>query len=212
MARLVMVQLSKFGEVRRGRLGIDSQDITPELAKALGLASANGAVVTQIEPDSPADKAGLRPRDVIVTINGKAVRGGADIRNRIGLIPIGEEVEIKFVREGAQRNVRLKVAQPYEIVNGGGETLPQLAGAALSNVTRGMPMYGRVEGVVVVGIQQGSPAWRYGLRPGDVIVGVNRKKTRSMKDLVPALRDAQAQGTTALNILRGDFRLVIVIR
>lgn len=212
MARAVMSQLLRFGEVKRGRLGVDSQDLTPDLAKALGVSSSAGAVVTQVEPDSPAEKAGLKARDVITALNGKPVRSSADVRNRVGLVPIGEEVELKIMRDGTAKTVRAKVEKPFELSDIPGESIPQLAGAALSNVTRAMPIYGRIEGVVVVGMQQGSLAWRYGLRPGDVIIGVNRRKVQNLKELTPALKQAQSQGSTALTVLRGDFRLVIVIR
>ncbi len=211
MAKRVMDQLVRYGEVRRGRLGLETQDITPDLAKVLNINNANAAaVVTNVEPDSPAEKAGVKLRDVIISINGKAIRGSADVRNRIGLIPIGEEVELKCLRDGAARTLRAKVERPYEVLGATGESLPQLAGAAVSNITRGMPMFGRVEGVIVVAVESLSPAWHNGLRPGDIIVGANRKKIRSIKELNATLKTIDGQ--IALYVLRGDFRIVIVIR
>jgi S1-C subfamily serine protease len=211
MAKQVMEQLVKNGEVRRGRIGMETQDVTPDLAKALNIAiNLPCAVVTNIDADSPAEKAGIKARDIIVGVNGKAIRSSADVRNRIGLIPVGEQVEFKFLRDGATKTAKVKVERPYQVLGASGESVPQLAGAAVSNIVRGMPMYGRVEGVIVVGIEPRSAAWQHGLRPGDIILGVNRKKTRSIKELTGLLHSVEGQ--VGLYILRGDSTFVIVVR
>ncbi len=211
MAKQVMDQLVKNGEVRRGRIGLETQEVTPDLAKALNIAvNTPCAIVTNVDADSPAEKAGLKPRDVIIGVNGKPIRGSADVRNRIGLIPVGEQVEFKFLRGGATKVTKVKIERPYEVLGTSGESLSQLAGAAVSNIVRGMPMYGRVEGVIVVGIEPRSPAWQHGLRPGDIILGVNRKKTRTIKELTGLLR--AVEGQVGLYILRGDSTFVIVMR
>ena len=211
MAKQVMEQLVKNGEVRRGRIGMETQDVTPDLAKALNIAiNLPCAVVTNIDADSPAEKAGLKARDIIVAVNGKPIRSSADVRNRIGLVPVGQQVEFKFLRDGATKTAKVKVERPYEVLGTSGESVPQLAGAAVSNIVRGMPMFGRVEGVIVVGIEPRSPAWQHGLRPGDIILGVNRKKTRSIKELTSMLRSIEGQ--VGLYISRGDATFVIVVR
>ena len=211
MAKQVMDQLVKNGEVRRGRVGLETRDVTPDLAKALKVgANTPCAVVTNVEPDSPTEKAGLKPRDVIISVNGKPIRGSFDVRNRIGLVPVGEQVEFKYLRGGAIKTAKVKVERPYQVLGASGESLPQLAGTAVSNIVRGMPMYGRVEGVIVVGVDPGSPAWQHGLRPGDIILGVNRKKSRSIKELTGMLRSIEGQ--VGLYILRGDSTIVIVVR
>jgi len=100
MVRAVMHQLASYGEVRRGRIGLTTQDVTPEQAKALGAQASQGAVVVEVVKDSPAAKAGVRTGDVIIAVNGRTTRGSADVRNQVGLIPVGEEVEFKLLREG----------------------------------------------------------------------------------------------------------------
>ena len=109
MARLAMEQIIEYGEVRRGRLGIVIQDITPDLAKGLRLESLDGALISQVVPGSPAAGAGLEPGDVIHSIDGKEVRGVADLRNEVGLRRIGEEVELEISRRGKKRKVTLAI-------------------------------------------------------------------------------------------------------
>ena len=109
MARLAMEQIIEFGEVRRGRLGIVIQDITPDLAKGLRLEILDGALISQVMPGSPAETAGLEPGDVILSVDGERVRTVADLRNKIGLKRIGEEVELETLRRGKKRRVTLAI-------------------------------------------------------------------------------------------------------
>ncbi|MDJ0947481.1 MAG: Do family serine endopeptidase [Alphaproteobacteria bacterium] len=111
MARNVMQQLVRYGEVRRGRLGVKVRDLTPEEAKAQGLESSWGAVVASILPDSPASRAGLRAEDVIIAVDGARVRSAADLRNKIGLRDPGEQVSVGFMREGRKQTVALVLGQ-----------------------------------------------------------------------------------------------------
>jgi Do/DeqQ family serine protease len=109
MARLAMEQIIEFGEVRRGRLGVVIQDITPDLVKGLRLESLDGAFVAEVVPGSPAETAGLEPGDVILSVDGEEVRTAAELRNEIGLKRIGEEVELEILRRGKKRRVILAI-------------------------------------------------------------------------------------------------------
>jgi len=210
MARVVMDQIVRYGEVRRGRFGVEAQDLTPEIAQALGINNVGGAVVTQVEPGSPAEKAGIHPKDVIIALNGKSVRGSADTRNRVGLTPIGEEVDVKLLRAGKTVTVKMKIAPPFTLASVEGKPITQFPGAAFSDIEKGMPIFGRVNGVLVVRVEQGSPAWHAGLHPGDVIQGVNRRKVRSVQELQGVLRGNE--GVIAMTLLRGDTRVTLVLR
>ncbi len=111
MARDVMDQLIRYGEVKRGRIGVAIQDLTPDLARALGTTRTEGALVARVEPNSPAERAGLRSSDLIVAVNGSPIQSAADLRNRIGLSPIGNEVTLTVARGGAQRQVTVRIGR-----------------------------------------------------------------------------------------------------
>jgi Do/DeqQ family serine protease len=109
MARQVMDQLVNYGEIKRGRIGVAIQDLTPDLAQALGTRHTQGAVIARVDPGSPAERAGLRTNDLVVAINGAPMRSGTELRNRVGLSRIGDEVELTVERGGAERNVTVRV-------------------------------------------------------------------------------------------------------
>jgi len=127
IVRYVMTQLMRFGEVKRGWLGMSMQDLTPDLAKSLGVQSRSGAVIAQVAIDSPAAAAGLREGDVVVEVAGRAVRGSADLRNRLGLAAVGETLEFRVFRGSEERRVRVKIAEVPSAGTAGGENIPALA-------------------------------------------------------------------------------------
>jgi serine protease Do/serine protease DegQ len=210
MARAVVDQIQRFGEVRRGRLGVETQDLTPETAKQLGVSVTEGAVVLRVEKGSAAEKAGLRPKDVVIAVNDRAIRASGELRNRVGLTPIGEEVDMTVLRDGKTIRVRARVGELYQSTSIVGEGVPQLAGLKVADIQQGMPMYGQVEGVFVAGVERDSAAFKNGLRAGDVIFGVGRTRVRSIKQFNDALRTAEQPLRIAL--LRGDYRIQLVIR
>ena len=109
MARRVMEQLIRYGEVKRGRIGVAIQDLTPDLAEAMKTVHTTGAVIARVEPGSPADRAGLHQGDLVVAVNGVPVRSGTQLRNTIGLTRIGSDVDLTIDRHGAQRSVGVRV-------------------------------------------------------------------------------------------------------
>lgn len=211
MVASIVEQLIDFGEIRRGRLGVVIQDVTPELAQALNLDSLHGAVISRIEPGSPANRAGLKTGDVIVSVDGRAVVGSSDLRNRIGLVRAGQAVELIVVRDGRRRTIKTRVETPTPDNRADADNgiNTKLAGAAFRDLARGDPAYGRVEGVLVSRVASNSPAWRNGLRSGDIITSVNSMRVARLSEL----RDAINNGgrALALRVLRGRARLSIVI-
>ena len=108
IVRSVMEQLREYGEVRRGRLGVAIQDLTPDLAESLNLKGDEGALIAKIERGSPADSGGLRSGDVVVAVDGRAIRSATDFRNRIGLLRVGTPVQLTVVRNGGQKSVTVR--------------------------------------------------------------------------------------------------------
>jgi len=109
MARNVMEQLVAHGEVKRGRIGVNVQDLTPDIAEAMHLDITDGAVVSKVDPKSPAKRAGVQPGDVIVAVDGNPVHGSSDLRNRVGLMAVGQSVSLTILRNGAQQTVEVRI-------------------------------------------------------------------------------------------------------
>jgi Do/DeqQ family serine protease len=111
MARQVMDQLLRYGEIKRGRIGVAIQDLTPDIAQALGTRHTQGAVIARVEAGSPAERAGLRTNDLVISVNGAPMRSGTELRNRVGLSRIGDEVELTLERGGSERTVTVRIEQ-----------------------------------------------------------------------------------------------------
>jgi serine protease DegQ len=211
MAKQVMTQLVEYGAVRRGRLGVSVQTLTPDLADALGVDVNEGAIVNAVEPGSAGARAGIMPQDIIVGFGDSKVTSGPDLRNKVALAPVGSPVQISLIRDGKRRDVQARIAEAETAATPGAQQTPdRLAGAALRDLAPGDPQYGELQGVLVEGVQDGTAAARSGLRAGDVIVGVNRMPVKSAAELTRALRGVS--GAIALSVARGDARFYVVLR
>jgi serine protease Do/serine protease DegQ len=210
MARQIMEQLIAHGEVQRGRIGVQIQDLTPELAEAFGVKELNGAVVSQVTPGSPAEKAGVRAGDVVTLLNGQPVRGSSDLRNKVGLMRIGEKVTLNLMRDGKPLKIEMAVGEIKEARAEAGKTVPKLEGATFGMIPETSPMFGKLKGVLVVDVAAESPAAHAGLQKDDVVTSVNRKEVHGPDEL---LEVASANtGALLLNIRRGEGALFILIR
>lgn len=210
MAREVMQQLVLHGEVKRGRLGAQAQDLTPELVQAFELQNGHGgAVVTQVTPGSAAAKAGLQAGDIVVEVNGKPVRNASDLRNYIGLLRVGQKVDMVVLQEGKRKALSATVEEPEQASQTGKALHPHLEGAQFSDIREGHPLHGRIEGVLLEDVAQGSPAWRAGLRKGDVIVSANRKRISNLAELGQVIGGSR---TLLLNIQRGNTALFLYLQ
>jgi Do/DeqQ family serine protease len=210
IARAVVNQIERFGEVRRGRFGVDIEDLTPDSAAKLKTPTSEGAIISNVQADSPAAKAGLRRGDVVLGFNGRPVKSGPDFRNRLGLTPIDEEIELTVWRDGRRQNMQGRIAAPAAQAAIEGEAVTQLAGLKVANLDRANPQFGRVEGVLVVAVETGSAAASVGLRGGDVIAAISRERVRNTNEFLAALRAAE-RGFT-LTVVRGDFVLTFTLR
>ena len=209
MARQIMDQLLTHGEIQRGRIGVQIQDLIPDLAEALGTSHERGAVVAQVIPGTPAEAAGIQIGDVIVEMNGEPVVGSSDLRNKVGLLRVGDAVRLTIERDGKPMTIELAVGESSEVALGAGSQIPQLKGVVLGPLTPSSPLHEEVEGVLVIEVEVDTPAWNAGLREGDVIVEVNRREVKSTEEILEALEGSFPP--LLLNIRRGDGARFILI-
>ena len=180
MARYVMDQLARFGEVRRGTFGIYAQDLTGDLAGAFGLEQGRGALVAEVATDSAAAKAGLQAGDVIVSIEGYPVRNAQEFHNFEGQFPVGEELEVEYLREQSQRRTEIRVEE-LKVLDGA-RVDRRLAGATFEELPLKQRSTG-AGGVVIAELKPDSRLARQGLRTGDIVTGANRVRIRELGEL-----------------------------
>lgn len=210
MAKSVMDQLIQYGDVKRGMLGIDAQDITPELADVLKVGNQKGAIITQIFPDSPAYHAGLQIGDIILSVNQTTVKSKSDVINTIGFLRVDSKIPVMILRNGKQIIVTVSLSDPVKRKVLMAQHDPFFFGVGFKNFNVYSPVHGKIEGVLVVSADENSNAWRSDLRPGDVIVSANQKKVRNIEELKQIAQNETR--SLLLNILRGTHAIFIVIK
>ena len=196
--------LIKNGEVKRGLLGVTTQDLTPELVNAFNLENKHGAAISRIESNSPAAKAGLEPGDIIVAANGRPVKSSQDISNIVGLLQIGDKVTIDYFHGNEKKSVTAAIGKPEQPELAGEKVHRLLQGAVL-----GVTQKDQIEGVVIEKINTASYPWRVGLRPGDIIVSANRYRVRNLDELKQVIDPDTA---LLINIQRGQEGFFVVLR
>jgi Do/DeqQ family serine protease len=215
----VMRQLESYGEVRRGRIGVLIGDITPTLKEALDLTTLNGALVSDVVEDSPAEKAGLKRDDVIIAFNGGDILDASDIRNAVGLIEPGERADITYLRDGKRRTTRIEIEAVDEdeneetsVKSSGDNDMAavEFSGADLTDIPEDLDLRGGDEGVYVSSVERGSKAQRAGLRRGDVIRAVNRQDIVDLNDFEDAT-DGE-DGPFALSVERNGSTFYAAVK
>ncbi len=206
MMKNLVDQIIEFGEVRRGLLGILGQDVDAGLSEAMNLDVNKGAFVSEVNPESAADKGGIEAGDIITRVNGNAISSFQELRAKIGSMGAGAKVELTLLRKGKSRKVEVTLGDASANVVEAKELHPALEGATLVN---GATERGN-NGVEITELEARSPAARIGLQEGDIIVGVNRNRVNTVNELGNLLDDAS--GVIALNVQRGSSSLYLVIR
>jgi serine protease Do len=207
-AKSLIPQLEANGEVTRGYLGVNIQSIDPDLAKAMKLEQSKGALVAEVVPGGPADKAGIKTGDVIVSFDGKSVHDSHDLPAMVAAAAIGRQVPITLVRNGKEIKIDTVVAKLESSGTKVAESrLPAQGkwGLQLQDLNPEIARQLGLDddhGVVVAGVQPGSPAYRASIQPGDVIMEVNRQRVKSASDLKEKI--AKANDSDALLLLVKD--------
>jgi len=202
MVKGVMDQLIKYGQVKRGVLGVNIYNVTPDIAKEFGLTESSGALVAGVAPGSAADRAGVKTGDIITSINGVNMKDAGELRNTIGMLRVGDKVEIGLLRDGKARKVNALISERSELETANAVDISKgLEGAELADAPDG--------GVVVKAVQEGSPAAQNGLRANDLIVGVGRTLVANTKAFKEAAKSANV---LVLNVRRGSVAQLIQIR
>ena len=174
----------KYGQVKRGVLGVNIYPVTPDIAKEFGVAESSGALVAGVVPGSAAEHAGVKTGDIITSINGVTMKDAGELKNTIGMLRIGDKVEIGLLRDGKSRKVMALIAERSEVETANAIDINKgLEGAEFGDAPDG-------GGVVVRTVLDGSPAAQNGLRANDVIVGVARTPVTNTKSFREAAKNA----------------------
>jgi serine protease Do len=215
MAKEIAPQLQKRGHVTRGLLGVAIQDMTSELAKSLGLKESKGALVSQVVPDGPAEKAGIEQGDVIVNFDGQPVGDSKDLSRIVASTPVGKDVAVMLLRDGKDIERQAKISEMEEEGTSALESPghPSL-GITVQNLTPQIAQelgLKKSTGVVVTGVEPGSPAAEAMIQVGDVIQAVNRKPVKNVDDFVKIVEKAKGGGSLLLLVQRGQHTLFAAV-
>ncbi len=216
-AKWVMDQVLKYGKVRRSKIGVYIQPLTPELAKHFGV--RKGVLVAQVQKDGPADKAGIKPGDIIIAVNGKEVETPNDLQRLIMRNPPGTKVTITVIRNGKKKDIEVVTTswEEEEDVTGSMQELEAKYGLIVKDITPELVEKYRIPkvpyGVLVYGVKYGSPADEAGLRSGDIILTVNKKPVRNSKDFWRMIKKAEKKGADSvlLYVQRGYSRIYTIM-
>ncbi|MBI2441973.1 MAG: DegQ family serine endoprotease [Lentisphaerae bacterium] len=208
MAITIKDQLIKSGKVTRGYLGVVIQDLTSDLAQSFGLPRSQGALVAEVSEDSPAAKAGIKPGDVLLEMDGRPLATAGSFRNEVALCPPGKQITLKIMRDKKIQTVKATVATHPDSARVQAATAADIfekLGISVDNLT---DIYIRRfgyqpgSGVIVTQVKPGSPAQHAGLEPGDLIAGVNRQSVGNVAELKSALEAAQAKPGAILLLVK----------
>jgi serine protease Do len=215
MAKQLLPQL-KEGKVRRSWIGVVIQDITPELKAKLGLGTEEGALVSDVVSGGPADKAGIQRGDVILRFDGKPIRSTQNLPFVVASAPIGKTVEMEIMRGNQRLNLQVKteeLKEEAEEETSANEAGPNL-GIEVQEITPEMAKnydLSRTSGVIIVQVENGSPADEAGLVPGDILVEIDKKPVKNLEALNSLLAGVKAGDTILLLVDRSGTTIFVTL-
>ncbi len=215
MTKGILPSLRTTGAVTRGWLGVVIQHINADLQEAMELDSTDGALVSRVDPKGPAKQGGVQRGDVIVSFDGKPIEGMDELPRIVASTEPDKKVEVVVIRDGKKKTLRIKLGTLREdqiAARAGGGTEPGSFGIAVQDLTPEVAEQLGVdsdEGVVVTGVQPGSPAEEAGIRRGDVILEVNQKEVADTEEFVAATEEAEK---ALLLVRRGESSIFVAIK
>jgi len=216
MAKYILSQLKERGKVMRGWLGVMIQEVTPEIAHALGLKEVKGALVADVTPGSPADKADIRRGDVIIEYNGKKIEEMNELPRLVANTPVGKSVPIKIWRNGKIKQLTVKVGELEEkVAKGERRYAPQDLGLKVEELTPYLAQrlgVKRIHGVIITYVVPGSPAHEAGLSRGDIILKINRHPIEDLNDYQDIINSAKPGDTLLFLIERREGTLFVALK
>lgn len=211
MANAVMQQLIKYGSVRRGLIGVLIQDLTPALTSAFNLpANATGALISQVSAYSPAQSAGLHVGDVIKKIDNQTIVNASQVKNTVGMLRVGEQIDVTLLRDGHEKKVSLTITDSQRYTKMAEKSNPFLYGMALRNFDQTISGYDHLVGVQVADIDENSTAWYAGIRLGDVILSANHTLIPNVEKLKEIANKTKNQLLINLLSPRTGARFVVI--
>ncbi|MEZ5314916.1 MAG: DegQ family serine endoprotease [Chlamydiales bacterium] len=206
MAKRIIEQLIKDGEVKRGFLGVTLQQIDPDLESFYNLNSSKGALVTEVIPNSPADSAGLKQEDIILGYNDNLVENLTTFRNYVSLMPPGSTLNLRINREGKEKDISVVISSLPEEKTGPLSPTQKL-GLKVENLTSQLAQkynFSEEYGVIITQIEPGSPAAEALLRPGNLIIAINRLRINSIEEFDQAIHKAMKEKRVLLMVRQGN--------
>jgi len=214
MAKDIIPQLEEKGHVTRGWLGVSIQEVTPSLAESFGLKEKKGALVTEVIGSGPAEKAGIQRGDVLLQFDGKDISGSRNLPQMVASTPIGKTVLVKLLRDQQLLTREVRVGEMESKGDVANVPTQKPLGVAVRNVTpetAGKVGVKSETGVLVIGVEPGSPAADAGVQRGDVIVEVNRKAVKDVEEFSRSIIKAEEHESILLLIQRGQNTLYAAV-
>jgi serine protease Do len=204
LAKAIFTQLKETGTVTRGYIGVYIQDISPQMAKSFDMEGKDGILVAEVEKESPAQEGGLQQGDIILELDGDAVKETASFRNKVALMAPGTKIELSVQRDGKKINVTITLGEKptsVEETTVSGETVSKSLGFTVQTLTDELAErlgFENESGVLVTEVDESSNAYRSGLRPGMLVREINRQDVNSLKDFKAAAEEATNSGDVLL--------------
>jgi serine protease Do len=217
LAKGIITQLKAGGEVTRGWLGVAIQDVNQEMADYYGIEAKKGVFVADVFKGDPADAAGIKPKDIIVEVNGQKVESTRQLTSLVAAIPVGQNAKLKVIRDGQPKTFTVKIAKRDDGKVAARGEVPEKRedqlGLRVSGLTPEIAQRFNIRessGVIVIDVQSGSQADEAGMRVGDIIKEVNHQAVESVKDYNEALKKLSKDGAVSLFIWRKNAGFLVV--